>query len=176
MNWQGTRRWQRHPCAGPSVRTGRPADRRKLAALSAAAALIGAVFLLSSCATTPQATVAELPRFHSAANADLIFRYFSDQVSHVEKPLTMEGPFLVACERTTVLKLAAGQPRHELAVILLIHYFSPPEENRVKLAWRSDLQKLGYKDIVFLLAGRTGEVDGLPILPPPQENQAVAQQ
>jgi hypothetical protein len=88
----------------------------------------------------------------------------------------MEGPFLVACERAAVLKLAENQPKHDLAVILLIRYFSTPEENRVKLAWREDLQKLGYHSVVFLLAGRTGEIDGLPILADPQSPTTVAQQ
>ena len=128
-----------------------------------------------SCAG-PQASAPELPRFTGATDADFIVRYFSDQVSHVEKPLTMEGPFLIACERPTVLKLAADQPRHELAVIVLIRYFSSPEENRVKVGWAQDLKKLGYHNVVFLLAGYSKQIDGLPILPDPAVPPTVAKQ
>ena len=132
--------------------------------------------LVASCSLTPPGSVDNSPRFTEAAKADFIFRYFSDQVSHVEKPLTMEGPFLVACERPTVLKLAADQPRHELAVVLLIRYFSAPEENRVKLAWTEDLKRLGYHNVVFLLSAGNRQIDGLPILPEPQSPPTVAQQ
>jgi hypothetical protein len=168
-------RWLRCLWDGVSVKTGRLCEHRRLAASLAAVIPVCGVFLFASCAG-PQGGAPELPRFSGAANADLIFRYFSDQVSHVEKPLTMEGPFFTACERPTVLKLAAGQPRHALAVIVLIRYFSSTEENHVKLAWTEDLKRLGYQSIVFLLAGRSKEIDGLPILPEPHAPQAVAQQ
>ena len=138
--------------------------------------MLGGLFLLASCAMPPRSSQAELQRFRGAANADLIVRYYSDQVSHLLKPLTMEGPFYVACERPEVLKLAAQQPKHEMAVVVLIHYCSSPAENRVKLAWAEDLKRLGYHDIVFLLAGRGREIEGLPILPGPEYQPTVAKQ
>jgi hypothetical protein len=88
----------------------------------------------------------------------------------------MEGPFLTACERPTVLKLAAHQPRRGLAVIVLIRYFSSTEENRVKFGWARDLKQLGYHSVVFLLAGHSKDIDGLPILPDPSTPPTVAQQ
>ncbi len=115
----------------------------------------------------------EGPPFRGAANADLIVKYYSPRVSHVLKPLTMEGPFYVACERPTVLSLAGQQPRRELAVVVLISYFSSTEEERVKAAWMSDLKELGYRDIVFLRAGRGMKVDGLPIVKGPQEHASA---
>jgi hypothetical protein len=129
-------------------------------------------FLMASCAIAPLAP--EGPPFSRQANADLIIRYYSPQVSHLLKPLTMEGPFYVACERPAVLSLAAQQPRRELAVVVLISYFSTTEEDRVKTAWMGDLKHLGYHDVVFLRAGRGMQVDGLPILKGPQEPATIA--
>jgi hypothetical protein len=118
----------------------------------------------------------EGPRFTGAANADFIVRYYSDNVSHVLKPLQMEGPFYVACERTTLLNLAGQQPRRELAVVVLISYFSTTAEDRVKAAWVGDLKRLGYHEIVFLRARRGMEVDGLCILKGPESPPTVARQ
>jgi hypothetical protein len=148
---------------------------RRFAVWLAAAIPVCSSLLFISCAGS-QLAGPQLPRFSGSSNADLIFRYFSDQVSHVEKPLTMEGPFLVACERPTVLKLAADQPRHELAVVVLIRYFSSTEENKVKLGWAEDLRKIGYHNVVFLLAGHSKQIDGLPILPEPAVPPTVAKQ
>ncbi len=174
MNRQVNIRWLRCFGAGFSASTDHLREPRKLAARLAGVILVAGSCLLVSC-VGPQGGGPALPHFSGAANADLIFRYFSDQVSHVEKPLTMEGPFYVACERPAVLKLAADQPRHELAVIVLIRYFSATEENRIKVGWAQDLKRVGYRQVVFLLAGHSKEIDGLPILPEPQIPQTVAQ-
>jgi hypothetical protein len=151
-------------------------DRRKLAARMIGAVGLVGLFLLTSCVSPAAAPQPLGPRFTEAANADFIVKYYSDQVSHLLKPLTMEGPFYTACERCDVLSLAGKQPKHELAVILLIRYFSSTEENRVKLAWVEDLKRLGYHDVVFLLAGRGTEVNGLPILPGPEHPPTIARQ
>jgi hypothetical protein len=131
--------------------------------------------LFVSCAG-PQLAGPQLPRFTGSANADLIFRYFSDQVSHVEKPLTMEGPFLVACERPAVLKLAADQPRHEMAVVVLIRYFSSTEENKVKLGWAEDLRKIGYHNVFSPRPAHSKQIAAPPILPEPAVPPTVAKQ
>ena len=175
MYGQHKMRWLRYLWDGVFARTGCLCEHRKLAGWVAAGLPACGLFLFVSC-VGPQAGGPELPRFTGAANADLIVRYFSDQVSHVEKPLTMEGPFFTACERPDVLKLAAGQPRHDLAVIVLIRYFSSTEENRVKLGWAQDLKQLGYHSVVFLLAGHPNQIEGLPILPEPHPSETVARQ
>jgi hypothetical protein len=175
MNGQGNMRRLRRLWDGFSAYTGRPRGPRKLAARLAAVVLACGLCLLTSC-MGPQGGGPELPRFSGSANADFIFRYFSDQVSHVEKPLTMEGPFYVACERPAVLKLAADQLRREMAVVVLIRYFSAQEEVRVKVGWAQDLKRLGYHQVVFLLAGHSKTIDGLPILPDPPAQAAVARQ
>ena len=161
--------------AGGSGKSG-PRNTRPLATGFSAAMSMCALLLLTSCLGPNANPLANAPRFHGTTDADLIFRYFSDKVSHVEKPLTTDGPFLVACDRPMVLKLAADQPRHELAIVLLIRYFSTPEENRIKLAWKEDLTKIGYHNVVFLLAGPNRQIEGLPVLPDPQPSPAVAKQ
>ena len=147
---------------------------RKLVARTVACVVPCAAFLVASCAMPTFAP--EGPPFSGGANADLIVRYYSPQVSHVLKPLTKEGPFFVACERPAVLTMAAQQPRRELAVVVLISYFSSTEEDRVKAAWMGDLKRLGYREIVFLRAGRGMQVDGLRIVKGPQEPATVARQ
>jgi len=120
----------------------------------------------------PSAAISE-PRFREAASADFIVRYYSDSVSHVLKPLTTEGEFLVACDRPFLLNLAGQQPRRQLAVIVLIHYFNTADESKAKAAWSEDLKRLDYRRVVFLLAGRGKQIDGLPILETPRFQQRL---
>ena len=90
-------------------------SRRNSAAWLAGSVMCVGLLLLSGCMSVPSAPA--LPAFHEAASADFIFKYYSDQVSHVVKPLTTEGQFLAACDRSALLSLAAKQPRRELAVV-----------------------------------------------------------
>jgi hypothetical protein len=159
--------------AGSSLEYVGLGGRRKRATWVFACGVLCGAFLMASCAMPTLAP--EGPPFSGEANADLIVRYYSPQVSHLLKPLTKEGPFYVACERPTILSLAAQQPRRELAVVVLISYFSTTEEHRVKAAWMGDLKRLGYRDIVFLRARRGMQVDGLPTLKGPQEPATIAQ-
>ena len=137
-------------------------SRQKSAAWVSQAVLFFGLLLLPGC-MAPSAAISE-PRFREAASADFIVRYYSDSVSHVLKPLTTEGEFLVACDRPFLLNLAGQQPRRQLAVIVLIHYFNTADESKAKAAWSEDLKRLDYRRVVFLLAGRGKQIDGLPIL------------
>ncbi|MEI6394536.1 MAG: hypothetical protein WCT12_25945 [Verrucomicrobiota bacterium] len=137
-------------------------SRQKSAAWVSQTALFFGLLLLPGC-MAPSAAISE-PRFREAASADFIVRYYSDSVSHVLKPLTTEGEFLVACDRPFLLNLAGQQPRRQLAVIVLIHYFNTADESKAKAAWSEDLKRLDYRRVVFLLAGRGKQIDGLPIL------------
>ena len=106
--------------------------------------------------------------FTEEETADFIVRYFSDQTSYALKPAVMDGMFRSICDRAHLLNLAKQQPRHELAVVVLIHYPAASEENTTKLAWVNDLKRLGYRRIVFLQGRNTMKVNGLPILEYPQ--------
>jgi len=111
-------------------------------------------------------------RFPEEEAADFIARYYSDRTSYVLKPAMMdtmnETEFPTICDRASLLKLAAQQPRHDLAVVVLNHYPIARDEEFIKLAWIKDLEGLGYQRIVFLLAGdsmkKMKKVNGLRIL------------
>jgi hypothetical protein len=102
--------------------------------------------------------------FTEEKHADVIIRYYSDEVSYMLKPLKMEGPFRTICDRQYVLRLATEQPRHELAVVMLVKYDEEAVEEAVKLGWVNDLHKLHYQRIVFLRADMEMHANGLPII------------
>jgi len=154
----------------------RVGERRKVTFWIAGCIAVSAVCLLVSCATPTNPAAAEGPPFHDETNADLIVRYYSDKVSHVQKPPTMEGPFFTACERPMVLKVAAEQPKRELAVLVLmpqIYRLKDPElaeknEDQIKAIWERDLKRVGFQHVVFLRAGRGMQVYNLPTLKGPR--------
>lgn len=106
------------------------------------------------------------PRFSEANNADVVIRYYSDNVTRILKPLQMEGPFLSTFDRDGVIDLAKKQSRRELAVVVLLQFNA---SDRVKQSWQAPLRQLGYKRIVFLRAEQGLKVDGLSILDDPSE-------
>ena len=138
--------------------------------------LVAGMSLLTSCSTPtpagngPQAAIG--PQFNEADAADFIARYYSDTTSYALKPPRMDGAYQTICDRPSLLKLAAEQPRRELAVIVLIHYPGVQTEETTKLAWVNDLKALGYKRIVFVRGGNNIQVNGLPILESPQASAA----
>jgi len=111
-------------------------------------------------------------RFGEEEAADFIARYYRDDTSYVLKPpmmdTLMDKEYQSVCDRAFLLKLAAQQPRHDLAVIVLNHYQYQEDEDFIKLAWIKDLEGLGYQRIVFLLAGdsmkKMKTVNGLRVL------------
>jgi hypothetical protein len=130
-----------------------------------ALALVAGLSLLTSCSAPSPGAMR--PRFTEEGSADLIARYYSDQTSYLLKPLMKDGSYRTVCDRARVLELAREQPRHELAVVVLIHYPSASTEEPVKLAWANDLRGLGYRRIVFLRGNNRMEVNGLPVLETP---------
>ena len=108
-------------------------------------------------------------RFTEEEAADFIALYFSDITGYALKPAMMDTmmdrEFRTICDRASLLKLASQQPRHDLAVVVLIHYPTARDEDFIKLAWMKDLEELGYQRIVFLRNGNNiKKVNGLPIL------------
>jgi hypothetical protein len=148
------------------------AELGKAARLARTAVLPLGLVLLSACSTSRP--VASSPAFSEADAADFINKYYSDEVSYVLKPVTMEGQYQSICDRAKALNLARQQPGRDLAVVLLIHYETPAEEEPVKAAWQNDLASLGFRRIVFLRADRSLRANGSPIVEPPHVPTAVA--
>ena len=85
------------------------------------------------------------------------------------KPALRDGAFQSICDRALALRVAAQQPRRELAVAVLIHYTAAAIEASVKTAWVKDLAALGYQRVVFLRAqNQITRVNGLTVLEGPQ--------
>jgi hypothetical protein len=127
---------------------------------------------LTSCSTSPP--VAQAPRFGEEEAADFIARYYSDGTSYALKPAMMDGPYRSIFDRASLLNLARQQPRHALAVVVLIHYPGVREEDATKLGWVNDLKGLGYLRVVFLRGGNSMRVNGLPMLECPQASVVFA--
>jgi hypothetical protein len=125
----------------------------------------GGLILLTSCATQQPSATAE-PKFHGTMNADIVIRYYPDDVNRVLKPLQMEGPFLTTFNKDGVLDLAKQQGGRDLAVVIMIKYNC---SDRVKQNWLTPLAQLGYKRVVFLRALDGRKVEDLPILANPTE-------
>lgn len=123
------------------------------------------MIFLVSC-VSQRSIASREPKFNEAANADVVIRYYSDNVTRVLKPLQMEGPFLSTFDRDGVIDLAKKQSGRELAVVVLLQFNA---SDRVKQSWQAPLRQLGYKRIVFLRAEPGLKVDGLSILKGPGE-------
>ena len=125
---------------------------------------LGMIFLVSC--STPRPMASSEPKFHEAKNADIVVRYYSEDVSRVFKPLQMEGPFLSTFDKDSVIDLAKQQSGRDLAVVILLQFNA---SDRVKQNWLSPLRQIGYKRIVFLRAEIGMKVDGLSVLENPSE-------
>jgi HYDIN/CFA65/VesB-like, Ig-like domain len=134
----------------------------------------GAAVTVTGTARTPPRPPGHLRVNHKASshfeeedNADFIVRYYSDSTSYILKPAMRDGPYWSVCNRALALKVAGQQPRHELAVVVLIHYPNSVTEVPAKQAWLKDLAALGYRRVVFLRGLNKIKVKGLTILPDP---------
>ncbi len=125
--------------------------------------------------------------------ADFIVRYSDDRTSYVVKPATQEAvPRHIFYEPLTsaeVVKLAAAQPRHELAIIVLPRFrgrsadagVAPKPEAGRGTDWLKnleafvkDLRKAGYQSLVFCEGGtKVGKVAGLRVVEGPQVATAL---
>ena len=114
--------------------------------------------------------------FNEEQEADVIIRYYSDSTSYMIKPALMDGQFRSVYDRAKVLAIARQQPRHELAVVVLVHYPNSYSEEPIKQKWQEDLAALGYQRILYLRGERKMNVKGLQILPGPQSTGETVSQ
>jgi hypothetical protein len=119
------------------------------------------------------------PVFADEEQADFIFQYYSTNTSYVLKPSMREMPvmgsrgwvdFPTPLSCAEVLRVAAAQPRRELAVSVLVFYpGGEVVEEPVKQYWDRELKALSYQRVVFLRGGnKSKQANGLIILQSPQ--------
>ena len=120
---------------------------------------------LISCSTEQTFQRAE-PKFRGTMNADIVIRYYTEDVNRVLKPLQMEGPFLTTFAKEAVLDLAKQQTGRDLAVVIMLKFNC---SDRAKREWLDPLTHMGYKRVVFLRAVNGRQVEGLPLLENPTE-------
>lgn len=122
------------------------------------------VMLLATACSTPQTS--PVVRFNEQEKANLIVRYYSDDISYLLKPEQTDGRFLSILNKDAVVEVAKAQSGRELAVVILIHYPAESEAAKVKVQWTSRLTGLGYQRVVFLHGLNSMQVNGLPVLDP----------
>ena len=123
--------------------------------------LLFLVLLATSCSTPHTGRRA---RFTEQEQANLVVRYYTDDMSYVLKPVATEGPFLAVLNKAGVLDVARQQPGRELAVVILIHYGADSETEAIQHKWSNLLTEVGYQRVVFLHAERGLRINGLPVL------------
>lgn len=122
------------------------------------ASLLFVLFLATACSTL------RTSRFSEQDRADLIVRYYSDDISYVLKPTKTEGSFLAILDKDAVLKVAKQQPGRELAVVILIHYRAESAAAAARNDWATLLKEVGYQRVVFLRSSGGTQINGLQIL------------
>lgn len=129
---------------------------------SATTALTAVV--LTACAPQPQSADTR-PRFHEAASADVVLRYYRWEHINITQPEYREDGYLIsmtgdnlgpAFERLRV--------RHDLAVVILGWAYAQTDLDKLVSDWKRVLRGHGFKRIVCLRAGRDKSVDGLLII------------
>jgi hypothetical protein len=131
--------------------------------MKSACLLMMGAFLFTAC-STPHPIGRPEARFRDEQKADLVVRYYSDELSRVLKPLKTEGSFLTSYDRKAVSELAKEQSGRSLAVVILLRLNS---SDAVKRGWISTLGDVGYKRVVFLRAENNMNINGLAILDNP---------
>ena len=134
---------------------------RFAAVTKSASFLLLGVILLMSCRAVPTKSEIGEAKFGEENRADIVVRFYTDQVCRVLKPLKTEGPFLSTYDKGRACAVANEQSGRGLAVVILVRLNASEE---VKRWWFDRLGELGYKRVVFLQAKEGLQVNGLPIL------------
>jgi hypothetical protein len=129
--------------------------------------LISCLMLLfvASCASTSSPTAAKVPRFREAAATDLVLEYYRWDTIYMTHPDSHENgvyPILTRNNVTTAIK--QRDLGRNLAVVIIGFMMSPDVEAKLFHDWESLLADCGYGRVVFLRAGATKKIDGLPIV------------
>jgi hypothetical protein len=118
--------------------------------------------LFSSCTSTPLDT---RPRFHQAAEADVILRFPSWEVINIVKPDTRDQGFITVHPRKEAEQILARPGLgHSMAVVVLGCINTAEQEADYQRAWTTIFDGLRFKRVVFLRAGWGDKIDGLLVI------------
>jgi len=135
--------------------------KRKVVQLVAALLLLTATF----CVNTPQTAAAGSARFHESKSADVALVFSSWDTILLTKPDSHENGFYPILTRENVVsKINHYSTGHDLAVVTLNDVKDPQEQAAIIHDWETLLGNCGFHRVVFLRAGRSNNIDGLPIV------------
>lgn len=133
---------------------------------SARVAFLGVLACLGWCGCSsldPQST--SQPRFHEAAQANLIVQFYSWEHSHILRPDYRQDGFLVPVARTNLSEhLRRLQVDRNLAVVIIGISYNAEERTRLIEGWKDLLFSEGFRRVVCLRGEGVRKVDGLVIL------------
>jgi hypothetical protein len=120
------------------------------------------ILVFSSCASTP---VDDRPRFHEAANADVIVRFPSWDLINIIKPDTTDSGFLTLHHRDEAEQILArpGIP-HNVAVVVCGCLTTDEQDAEDQRLWISIFKGLQFKRVAFLRAASSQKIDGLLLI------------
>ena len=127
------------------------------------------LMLVVSCAQTPVTHSTLTPdtrsRFHEANAADLVLEYYRPDTIYMKRPAAHEGPFLTIFTRENISsEIARRVAAHGLAVVVIGQFHDLAQETALIHDWKSVLGDCEFNRVVFLRAGRTTKIVGLPVI------------
>lgn len=127
--------------------------------------LLPALFLLASCASTPFQSADAGARFHEAATANVVLRFYGWQYIAMVQPDYREDGFIRHMRRE---ELGAAFERfgvqRDLAVVVWGWMYSQQQTDELVESWRTLLKSQGFKRVVCLRSDGSKRIDGLPII------------
>ena len=131
--------------------------------------LVPAVILLTAtfCLNTPQTAAAGAARFHESKSVDVALVYSDWKTIMLTKPDSHEDGFYPVLTRDNVAaKINQYSTGHDLAVVTLnaVKNMTTQQQAAVIHDWETLLGNCGFHRVVFLNAGESNKIDGLPIV------------
>ncbi len=131
--------------------------------------LVSALLLLIAnfCLNTPQTAIAGNARFHESKSVDVALLYSDWKTILLTKPDSHEDGFYPILTRDNVAaKINQYSTGHDLAVVTIndVKDMTLQKQAAVIHDWETLLGNCGFHRVVFLSAGQSNKIDGLPIL------------
>ena len=121
--------------------------------------------LLSGCGTLPTQSVYTGPRFHEAAQVNVVLQFLRWDSILITQPEFREDGFLRLFNREDLSPtLARSRVGHDLAVVIIGPTYQDEPLFQAINDWKALLNGCGFKRVVCLRAAGDNKIDGLPII------------